>query len=151
MVKGLSYSSGDGEIPLNNFLEISIDPIMLNNFSNEDGINAYYNSYTSTEEFKELRAELFREVMHVIEGSLTEKQRQVVIMTYIDGKTQNEISISLGRHQTAIHKALKGNIDYGNNGKRYGGAIKKIKKLCANNSKIQSILAKMKEGYEKAE
>lgn len=151
MVKGLSYSSGDGEIPLNNFLEISIDPIMLNNFSNEDGINAYYNSYTSTEEFKELRAELFKEVMHVIEISLTEKQKQVVIMTYIDGKTQNEISISLGRHQTAIHKALKGNIDYGNNGKRYGGAIKKIKKLCANNNKIQGILAKMKEGYEKAE
>lgn len=148
MAKGVSYSTGgDGELALNNFVEISIDPVLLNNFSTEDGLNSYFNSYASTEEFKELRAELFNEVMDIIQNQLTDKQKQVVIMTYIDGKTQNEISIELGRHQTAIHKTLKGNIDYGNNGKRYGGALKKIRKLCADNENIQRILGKMREGY----
>lgn len=151
MAKRLSYSTGDGEISLNNFVEISIDPIMLNNFSTEDSMGAYFNSYATTEKFKELKIELLKEVMNIIENHLTDKQKQVVIMTYIDGKTQNEISIELGRHQTAIHKTLKGNIDYGNDGKRYGGALKKIRKLCTNNEKIQDILLRMKEGSRNSE
>lgn len=146
MTKNFSYaSSGDGEISLNNFVEISIDPVLLNNFSTEDGISAYFNSCSTTEEFKQLRAELLKEVMGIIDQCLTDKQKEVIYMTYIEGKTQNEISIELGRHQTAIHKTLKGNIDYGNNGKRYGGALKKIRKLCRKNEKIQSILIKMRE------
>jgi len=149
MAKGFSYTnSGDGEISLNNFVEISIDPVLLNNFSTEEGIGAYFNSCSTSEEFQQLRAELLREVMHIIENFLTEKQREVMYMTYLEGKTQNEISIELGRHQTAIHKTLKGNIDYGNNGKRYGGALKKIRKLCRKNEKIQSILIKMREKHE---
>lgn len=140
-------NSGDLDTYSNSFIEISIDPSLLNNFSNEEGIGAYLNSYSSSEEFKRLRSELFTEVMYIINNCLTAKQKQVMIMTYIDGKTQNEISIELGRHQTAIHKTLQGNIDYGNNGKRYGGAIKKIRKLCANNEKIQKILEQMREHH----
>lgn len=150
MAKGFSYTnSGDGEISLNNFVEISIDPILLNNFSTEEGIGAYFNSCATTEEFQQLRLDLLNEVMHVIENHLTDKQKEIIKMTYLDGKTQNEISIELGRHQTAIHKALKGNIDYGNNKKRYGGALKKIRKLCESNEKIQSILVKMRDRYER--
>lgn len=138
-------SSGDPEITSHSFIEISIDPNLLNNFANEDGITAYFSSYAISEEFQKLKIELFEEVMLIIEGSLTDKQREVVRMTYLEGKTQNEISIELGKHQTAIHKILKGNIDYNNQKKRYGGALKKIRKLCANNEKIQSILQQMRE------
>jgi len=149
MAKGFSYTnSGNGEISLNNFVEISIDPVLLNNFSTEEGIGAYFNSCATSEEFQQLRVELLREVMYIIENYLTDKQKEIMKMTYLDGKTQNEISIELGRHQTAIHKALKGNIDYGNNKKRYGGALKKIRKLCQNNEKIQGILVKMREKHE---
>jgi hypothetical protein len=149
MAKGFSYTnSGDGEISLNNFVEISIDPVLLNNFSNEEGIGAYFNSCATSEEFQQLRAELLKEVMYIIENCLTDKQREVMYMTYLEGKTQNEISIELGRHQTAIHKTLKGNIDYGNNGKRYGGALKKIRKLCNKSEKIQKILSKMREKHQ---
>jgi predicted transcriptional regulator len=66
----------------------------------------------------------------------------------MQGKTQNEISNELGKHQTTIHKILQGNIDYNNQKKRYGGALKKIRKLCQKNEKVQSILVKMREKHE---
>jgi hypothetical protein len=149
MAKGFSYtSSGDGEISLNNFVEISIDPVLLNNFSTEEGIGAYFNSCSTSEEFQALRAELLREVMYIIDNCLTKKQKEVMYMTYMQGKTQNEISNELGKHQTTIHKILQGNIDYNNQKKRYGGALKKIRKLCQKNEKVQSILVKMREKHE---
>lgn len=148
MAKGISYSnSGNGDLLLNNFVEISIDPILLNNFSTEDSMNAYFNSYASSEEFQKLKNELFNEIMVIIDNYLTPRQKEVVHMTYIEGKTQNEISAKLGRHQTAIHKTLQGNIDYNNQKKRYGGALKKIRKICMTDPKIQKILTKMRDLY----
>lgn len=150
MAKKFSYTnSGDGEISLNSFVEISIDPILLNNFSTEDGISAYFNNCAVSEEFQSLRHELLTEVMNIISNSLTEKQREVMHMTYVEGKTQNEISNELGKHQTTIHKILQGNIDYNNQKKRYGGALKKIRKLCINSEIIQDILSRMREQYNK--
>lgn len=148
MTKFAYTNSGNGEISLNSFIEISIDPILLNNFSTEEGIGAYFNSYSTSEDFQKLKIELLNEVMGIIDNCLTDKQKEVIYMTYMEGKTQNEISIELGKHQTTIHKILKGNIDYNNQKKRYGGALKKIKKLCSNNKKIQQILLKMREKHE---
>lgn len=146
MPKNFSYSnSGDADAISYSFIEISIDPSLLNNFANEDGIAAYLNSYGTTEEVQALKSELLSEVMYIIENCLTDKQKEVIKMTYLEGKTQNEISIELGKHQTTIHKILQGNIDYNNQKKRYGGALKKIRKLCANNEKIQNILIQMRE------
>jgi len=148
MAKTFSYTtSGNGEIFLNSFVEISIDPVILSSFSTEEGLGAYFNNCAVSEEFQMLRQELLVEVMNIINESLTEKQREVMCMTYVEGKTQNEISNELGKHQTTIHKILQGNIDYNNQKKRYGGAIKKIKKLCESNEKIQDILAKMREQH----
>ena len=61
----------------------------------------------------------------------------------LEGKTQNEIAGHLGITQSAVHKALHGNIDYKNNKKRYGGVYKKLKKKCLNNSNIQDILSQI--------
>lgn len=149
MAKNFSYtSSGSGEISLNNFVEISIDPVLLNNFSTEEGIGAYFNSCATSEDFQQLRNELLKEVMYIIDNNLTDKQREVMYMTYMEGKTQNEISNELGKHQTTIHKILQGNIDYNNQKKRYGGALKKIRKLCQKNEKVQNILIKMREKHQ---
>lgn len=139
-------SSGDPDIS-SNYVEISIDPSLLNNFANEDGMSAFLSTHSCSEEFKQLKADLLREVMYIIENCLTDKQREVMKMTYLEGKTQNEISNELGKHQTTIHKILQGNIDYNNQKKRYGGALKKIRKLCANSDKVQEILAKMREEH----
>jgi len=139
-------SSGDPDI-INNYVEISIDPNLLNNFSNEDSMGSFLSAQVCTEEFGKLRMELLQEVLYIVENCLTDKQREVMKMTYLEGKTQNEISNELGKHQTTIHKILQGNIDYNNQKKRYGGALKKIRKLCARNEKIQDILLKMREEH----
>ena len=59
------------------------------------------------------------------------------------GKTQNEIAEHLGITQSAVHKAMHGNIDYRNQKKRYGGIVKKLQKLCKNNEKVKEILRKI--------
>lgn len=127
------------------FIEFSIDPIMLNNYSNDDSFYSFIDSISSTDEFKKLKNDLLKEVMHIINTELTKKQKEIVKMTYIEGKTQNEIAGLVGRDQTSIHKCLSGNVDYTNNRKRYGGALKKIKKICSKNKKIQEILNKIRE------
>ena len=139
-------SSGDPDIS-NNYVEISIDPSLLNNFANEDSISEFLSTHACSEEFQKLKGELLKEVMYIINNCLTDKQREVMKMTYLEGKTQNEISSELGKHQTTIHKILQGNIDYNNQKKRYGGALKKIRKLCANNEKVQEILVRMREEH----
>ena len=140
-------NSGDQNNVSHNYIEININPIMLNNFSNEEGMSEFLANHACSEEFQKLKTELLEEVLKIIDQCLTPKQKEVIRMTYIEGKTQNEISCELGKHQTTIHKILQGNIDYNNKKKRYGGAIKKIKKLCNNNVKIQKILSKMKEQH----
>jgi predicted DNA-binding protein YlxM (UPF0122 family) len=138
-------SSGDAEIVSYNYVEINIDPHLLNNFANEDGMAEFLKTHACTEEFQKLKIELLTEVMYIIDNCLTDKQKEVMRMTYLEGKTQNEISEELGKHQTTIHKILQGNIDYNNQKKRYGGALKKIRKLCASSEKIQNILQQMRE------
>jgi ABC-type methionine transport system ATPase subunit len=140
-------NSGDPDNISHNYIEISMDPHLLNNFSNEESLTIFLSSNACSEEFQKLRFELLEEVMYIIEHCLTVKQKEVMKMTYLEGKTQNEISSELGKHQTTIHKILQGNIDYNNQKKRYGGALKKIRKLCSNNEKIKRILAQMKEQY----
>lgn len=137
-------NSCDEDIAANGFVEISIDPNLLNNYSNDESLASLFDGSLS-EEMSKLKKQLFDEIMNIIDKCLTSRQKDVVKMTYLDGKTQNEISKELGRHQTAIHKALKGNIDYANDGKRYGGALKKIRKLCSENKKIKDILSKIKD------
>jgi ABC-type methionine transport system ATPase subunit len=146
MPKRFSCSnSGDSDIIAHSYIEISIDPHLLNNFANEDGMSAFLTAYSCSEEFQKLRNKLLEEVLNVIEKGLTVKQREVIKMTFIDGKTQNEISSELGKHQTTVHKILQGNIDYNNEKKRYGGALKKIRRLCSTNKIIQDLLIKMKD------
>jgi len=147
MPRSFTCSSGDPDCVIHNYVEISMDPHLLNNFSNEDGIAAFLSSQACSEEFQKLRNELIEEVMYIINNCLTAKQKEVMKMTYLDGKTQNEISGELGKHQTTIHKILQGNIDYNNQKKRYGGALKKIRKLCAHNERIKHILNQMREQY----
>ena len=64
-------------------------------------------------------------------------------MLRLEGKTQNDIAEHLGITQSAVHKALHGNIDYKNNKKRYGGVYKKIKKICMKNEKVQLLLSEI--------
>lgn len=125
-------------------VEIPIDPTILNDFQLAEGLGAQLNLSSYSERFYELRQELMTEVLRIIQTNLTERQAEVVTLR-LEGKTQIQIAEQLSIHQTTVHKLLMGNIDYANGKKRYGGAIKKLTKICFKDEKILSILAEMEE------
>ncbi len=121
-------------------VEIGFDQAKLNNFSEDKGIASILEDNSYSEEIIDLRSDLLNQVYEIIDGTLlTEHQRKILYMVLL-GKTQNQIADTLGITQSAVHKALRGNLDYRNNKKRYGGIFKKLKKICRTNPKIQSIL-----------
>ena len=124
-------------------VEVSFDQVHLNNFPNERGMSSILIERSMSDKIIELRGMLMDEIYEIVFGpDLTDHQRNVLLMR-LDGKTQNEIAAHLGITQSAVHKALHGNIDYKNNKKRYGGVYKKLKKKCMSNKKIQDILNKI--------
>jgi len=123
-------------------VEITVDPVILNDFAVNNGLGAQLNIAKYSEEFYELKEELMMEIYKVIKSSLTDRQAEVIGLR-LKGNTQIQIAEELGIHQTTVHKLLSGNIDYANGKKRYGGAIKKLKKHCAKNPIILEILQKM--------
>jgi predicted XRE-type DNA-binding protein len=124
-------------------IEISIEPHKLSNFSNEAGISQHMADMIFDEEIISLRQKLLEEIYGIINGgNLTAHQKKVLTMT-LGGATQNEIADVIGVTQSAIHKALHGNIDYRNNKKRYGGVIKKLQKLSKVNPYIKELLDKI--------
>lgn len=98
---------------------------------------------TLMEELKTLQAELMDRIKDIIANRLTERQREVLTKTYFEQRTQMEVADLLGVCQTTVHKIIHGNIDYSNGGKRYGGAIKKIKRICEEDVEIQEIVSKI--------
>ena len=126
-------------------VEVPFDYSTLCNFSEDRGIGYLLEGTAIRDEISDLRSQLIDELYEIIfSDQLTEHQKKVLFMR-LEGKTQNEIADHLGITQSAVHKALFGNIDYKNNKKRYGGVIKKLKKKCSNNEKINNILDKIQE------
>jgi len=129
-------------------MEIITDPINLAKFSNEDGMSNYFNISKYSEELEELREELIDRLKTIVAEKLTEHQRKIILL-FISGNTQEEIASILKIHQTGVHKALHGNIDYKSGGKRYGGIVKKLKKFCLNDEKISDVLKRINECKKK--
>lgn len=94
---------------------------------------------------KELQDRLIAKIKEVIDTCLTERQREVMIRTFLEQRTQMEVADMLGVCQTTVHKIISGNIDYSNGGRRYGGALKKIKKICETDPDVAQILARLEE------
>jgi DNA-binding CsgD family transcriptional regulator len=132
-------------------VEVAFDQSKLNNFSEEKGISGVLTDNSYSEELLDLRERLLEEVYSVVNSEvLTDHQKKVLFMILM-GKTQNEIAEHLGITQSAVHKALRGNLDYRNDKKRYGGIFKKLKKICKNNPKIQEILLEIESLKRKVE
>jgi DNA-directed RNA polymerase specialized sigma24 family protein len=124
-------------------VEIGFDASKLNNFPLERGIGEILRSNAYDDEIVALREKLLDELYDIINGDYLTSHQKKILMMRLMGKTQNQIAEHLGITQSAVHKAMHGNIDYKNNKKRYGGIIKKLRKICKNNDVIQDILAKM--------
>ena len=125
-------------------LETSVCPFVLSDLSLAQGMMYRLQPFGYNEELLNLREQLKERVWEIIEDGLTKRQKEVIKL-YVQNKTQNEIAKKLGINQTSVHKVIKGNIDYKNGRKRYGGAIKKITKLCQSDKKIQEILKQIQE------
>lgn len=125
-------------------VEISVDPNVMNEFALIESLGSQLNLSKYSERFDELREKLLEKVTQLIETKLTQRQSEVILLR-LQGKTQIQIADELGIHQTTVHKLLSGNIDYANGKKRYGGAIKKLQKLCNKDKEIQEILDEMEE------
>jgi len=125
-------------------LEIPVEPDVLHNFSTDDGLTGHLDKIESSEEMDALKQSLLDEIKSIINNDLTVRQRQVIKLRLL-GHTQSDIGEQLDICQTTVHKVIEGNIDYSNNKKRYGGVIKKLKKICTSNENIQDILLKIEE------
>ena len=130
-------------------VEISFESLKLNNFPNERGMSQVLMDNASDDRVSAQKEELLDDIYDIVNGDfLTEHQKKILFMRLM-GKTQNDIAEHLGITQSAVHKAMHGNIDYKNHKKRYGGIIKKLQKICKNNEKINAILdeiAKLNKG-----
>lgn len=132
-------------------LETVVCPSILGDLSLAQGLVHKLQPFGYNEELLELREHLKERVFQIIEESLTSRQKEVIKL-YLKGLTQLEIASRLSINQTSVHKVLRGNIDYkttkkGNTSakKRYGGAFKKISKICKTDKIIQDILQKIQE------
>lgn len=68
--------------------------------------------------------DLFREL---VATALTPRQREIVELAFVDGLTQAEIAARLGISQQVVSKSLFGVV---RNGRRIGGAIRRLRQLC---------------------
>jgi DNA-directed RNA polymerase specialized sigma subunit len=126
-------------------VEISFEQNKLNNFPMERGIGYILAENEHSDKIDDLKEVLLEELYDVVHSNfLTEHQKKILLMRLM-GKTQNEIAEHLGITQSAVHKAMHGNIDYKNDRKRYGGIIKKLKKACKNNKRIKEVLKKIED------
>ncbi len=108
------------------FWEVRLDPEDLERFSNEASI-----WFNQTEEERPARPApletLLNPVMDIIHNGLTDKQRQVLLLYYMHQKTQEEVAEIMGISRRVVSQHLFGIC---RDGKRVGGAITKIRKLC---------------------
>ena len=80
----------------------------------------------------------------IVEGCMTPHQLKVM-HSMKSGMTQMEASSALGftGSNSTIVKCLKGNVDYNNGGKRYGGVQKKIKVICLKSDEYRKTILEL--------
>ena len=78
-------------------------------------------------EVEAARAEALSGLAELVRSSLTARQRQIVEAYFYEGRTQAEIATELGIAQQVVSRQLFGVI---RNGRRVGGAIARLRRLC---------------------
>ena len=74
-----------------------------------------------------VRDEVFSLLRELVATGLTDRQRVIVELYFTDGRTQAEIAQHLGISQQVVSRQLFGVM---RNGKRIGGAIRRLRQLC---------------------
>lgn len=73
-------------------------------------------------------------VMDIVEAKLTTRQKEVVELYFLYGKTQEDIAVILDLTQSTVSRHLFGTV---RNGKKVGGAVPKLKKIVSKTDSPQ--------------
>jgi RNA polymerase sigma factor (sigma-70 family) len=73
------------------------------------------------------RKQILKELLDIIEYELTQRQRDCIKLYFLQEKTQAEVAEILGISRRVVSQHIYGIC---RDGKRIGGAIKKIRKVC---------------------
>jgi len=110
------------------FWEIVFAPDQLDKFSEERAI------WRETEEEREIRynkedkkRRITPLIMQIIENDLTDMQRNCIELHFLCGRTREEVAYELGISRRVVTQHIYG---IRRSGKRIGGGIKKIRKIC---------------------
>jgi RNA polymerase sigma factor (sigma-70 family) len=110
------------------FWEIAIEHNQLESFANENSLWYKYNqSYPEREQREPKIRKMFQLINELIRKELTARQRQIVRLYYFEKLSEEEISQRLDISQQVISQHLFGIM---RDGKRVGGAIPKLQKIC---------------------
>ncbi len=109
------------------FWEIPVAPEYFDQLTTEDHL--WYQP--PTDEYTEIRQvkrqKVLSQIRQIIAKELTARQNDCVQLYFYEGKTQDEISDILGISRRVVSQHLFG---VKRDGRRVGGAINKIRKLC---------------------
>jgi DNA-directed RNA polymerase specialized sigma subunit len=110
------------------FWEIGVEPDLLDRFSEQDAI--WYETEDEREQRyqkEDRKFQILPVIMEIIENELTDMQKTCIKMHFINEKTREEVANSLGISRRVVTQHIYG---IRRQGKRVGGGIEKIKKLC---------------------
>ena len=110
------------------FWEVQLDPADLDSYPTEAGLW----HETRDDQYQRQRLELaYRQamapLMHLISTALTSRQREATLLYFLCDKTQEEVAESMGIPRRGVSQHIFGIC---RNGKRVGGAIEKLRKVC---------------------
>ncbi len=109
------------------FWEIPVPPEFFDQLTTEDHL--WYQ--TSSDEYTHIRhikrRKVLKQIRQIISKELTDRQNDCVKLYFYEGKTQEEIGEILGISRRVVSQHLFG---VTRDGRRVGGAINKIRKLC---------------------
>jgi len=110
------------------FWEVRLDQADVEQIPNEAGL-WFENSEDQESRYRweDRVATLFPRLNTLIGQSLTDRQREALVLYFQHGKTQQEIADILGISRRVVSQHLFG---ITRNGKAVGGAVRKIRKLC---------------------
>jgi len=110
------------------FWEIGVEPDVIDRFTENDAI------WYETEEEQEQRytkedekSKILPLIMEIIENDLTDMQKNCIIMHFLYDRTHEEVAQALGISRRVVSQHIFGIF---RQGKRVGGGIEKIKKIC---------------------
>jgi RNA polymerase sigma factor (sigma-70 family) len=113
------------------FWEVSVDPTILEDVlvdpDSLDQLLIAPEDERAIKEKEQHRQAAMTLILQLIQTQLTPRQRQIIQMYFYENRTQQEIAAQLGINQQVVSKHLFGVV---RDGRKVGGALKKLRKLC---------------------